>query len=691
MCIYRLFIVFLLAYLVTFTPALGSDWVQTNGPYGGRVICLAVGNSYIFAGTEINGIFRSSDNGATWERVNNGITNSQISDIAVCGPNVFAATYNALFRSLDNGESWVKAGIHFDTTFISFAVNGSTIFVTAKENVYRSTDYGISWEVSFRCSNNFVHTVAFGLGGIFLCYDNKLYRSSDNGDTWDVVDSEFYANRFSVAQKDSLLFAISSGSGFLSSADSGKTWVILDQNRNISISDDIELVSIGDDLFTLAHNIDTDIYRISDNGKTWTSIANGLPLDSYGINTIAVNGTDLLVGTQRGILRSFDRGDSWQESNEGLTNALIRHLFAHNGILYANAEYVGLFRSTDHGSSWKKIPDVGTVPFAAKDSFIFSGGFRSSDNGESWTQLAGLSNARLLAVSDTYLFAWTGKQLLRSSDYGNSWEIKATDKGLQQTDFTKLTVCGNTLFAGTNSSYLWRLSDSAQQWIQLKNGEPNNASALIERGNELFLGSGSVWRSSDLGESWRLIDSGMTTREVLAGGYVYVKVAGVKSLAQSNYGLLAGTEKGIYLLPNGSDRWIAGDLDKVNADLFSLAVIDDTVFGGTIGGVFKRSISDISGVKKGIENRQQHSSLIIRSMENRGRVVTVNVSQASSGRVVLAIYALSGQKIAILEDKYCLAGSHIVIWNAGNMSKGCYIASLQKGSFLYTKSFTVFR
>ena len=45
-----------------------GQWVQTNGPYGGSVWCLAMHKSDIFAGTDGGGIFRSTDSGATWNQ-----------------------------------------------------------------------------------------------------------------------------------------------------------------------------------------------------------------------------------------------------------------------------------------------------------------------------------------------------------------------------------------------------------------------------------------------------------------------------------------------------------------------------------------------------------------------------------------------------------------------------------------------
>ncbi|MCX6163086.1 MAG: hypothetical protein NTV87_17335 [Ignavibacteriae bacterium] len=42
------------------------QWVQTNGPFGGNVLSLAVNGNNIFAGTDDNGVYFSTNNSANW-------------------------------------------------------------------------------------------------------------------------------------------------------------------------------------------------------------------------------------------------------------------------------------------------------------------------------------------------------------------------------------------------------------------------------------------------------------------------------------------------------------------------------------------------------------------------------------------------------------------------------------------------
>jgi hypothetical protein len=40
-------------------PFASAQWVQTNGPYGGQINCLAVSGTNLFSGTQDGGVFLS--------------------------------------------------------------------------------------------------------------------------------------------------------------------------------------------------------------------------------------------------------------------------------------------------------------------------------------------------------------------------------------------------------------------------------------------------------------------------------------------------------------------------------------------------------------------------------------------------------------------------------------------------------
>ncbi|MBK6760512.1 MAG: hypothetical protein IPG73_07375 [Ignavibacteria bacterium] len=108
-----------------------AQWVQTNGPHGGDIRCMAVSDTNLFAGTYGSaGVFLSTNNGASWTAVNTGLTNNIVLSLAVSGTNLFAGTEGSgVFRSTNNGTSWTAVRIGLPRINVrSLAVSGTNLF-----------------------------------------------------------------------------------------------------------------------------------------------------------------------------------------------------------------------------------------------------------------------------------------------------------------------------------------------------------------------------------------------------------------------------------------------------------------------------------------------------------------------------------------------------------------------------------
>ena len=77
----------------------------------GGVLLAGTGNTGPFSTKQ--GIYRSIDNGTTWQRIiSNGIENTDVYSIVVNSVGViFAGTTNGVFKSTDDGMSWDEAGM----------------------------------------------------------------------------------------------------------------------------------------------------------------------------------------------------------------------------------------------------------------------------------------------------------------------------------------------------------------------------------------------------------------------------------------------------------------------------------------------------------------------------------------------------------------------------------------------------
>ena len=60
-----------------------NSWTSTNGPNGGPIGALAIDPvtpATLYAGTDSNGVFKSTNGGASWSAVNTGLTVKTVSN-----------------------------------------------------------------------------------------------------------------------------------------------------------------------------------------------------------------------------------------------------------------------------------------------------------------------------------------------------------------------------------------------------------------------------------------------------------------------------------------------------------------------------------------------------------------------------------------------------------------------------------
>ena len=186
----------------------GMTWSQLPGIVA-PVIAVAykAGNPQIvFAGTELNGNYRSEDGGVYWHRINAGLPRDQLGNVAGAValatdpalPNtLFAATASAggVYRSQDEGTTWhlANSGLPEETVFsIAISESGSpALYAATPSGLYRSSDRAGAWsligtlpiETSLR-----LLLEPGALGFLLLVAEDSIYRSTNGGLTWIDLD-----------------------------------------------------------------------------------------------------------------------------------------------------------------------------------------------------------------------------------------------------------------------------------------------------------------------------------------------------------------------------------------------------------------------------------------------------------------------------------------------------------------------
>ena len=122
----------------------GTVWTpDTNGLGNNQVYSLAASGYTLFAGTNGRGIFRSIDNGGTWSADTNGLINYNGSSLyvyalAFAGTNIFAGTGGGVYLSTNNGASWIAVNNGMGNLPVyALLVSGTTLFAGAGQRAYQ--------------------------------------------------------------------------------------------------------------------------------------------------------------------------------------------------------------------------------------------------------------------------------------------------------------------------------------------------------------------------------------------------------------------------------------------------------------------------------------------------------------------------------------------------------------------------
>ncbi len=186
--------------------------------------------------TNCPAIFRSTDNGMTWQPTN--ITVSSFSDIVTFTqtPNgdIFAGSYyHGIYHSSDDGVNWLqvdkkmidsnKASLWSLNSIISNPQG--TLFATCDYGIGRSTDGGKNWEIKnsgITKGGSPLPIIINSQGDIFVgmnSSDGGVYRSKNNGENWELLNTtnEFLYARSLALDSQEYLYVGTGNQGVMKS------------------------------------------------------------------------------------------------------------------------------------------------------------------------------------------------------------------------------------------------------------------------------------------------------------------------------------------------------------------------------------------------------------------------------------------------------------------------------------------
>ncbi len=156
---------------VYFSSDNGATWerrssgLPTSADTNTVVSSLAVIGNNLFAGTG-HGVYLSTNNGTNWTKVNNGLTGLWVYSLAVKGTELFAGTLiQGVFRTNNNGTNWTHSLTDLNVTAVT-VVDTNVFAGTWAQGVYRLINSDSSWK-AVGLSNVYVTSFAYNDGYLF--------------------------------------------------------------------------------------------------------------------------------------------------------------------------------------------------------------------------------------------------------------------------------------------------------------------------------------------------------------------------------------------------------------------------------------------------------------------------------------------------------------------------------------------
>lgn len=311
------------------------EWVRTNPGGGGAIAVVgATVDGTILAASDLSGIYRSNDNGQSWDVVgaNQGLEETHISAFGfdpTDGDVFFAGTYVGLYKTTDGGEnfSFVFPTENNDTEYSYIedvaisAFNASIGYVThhpgpeTSGDVYKTIDGGNSWNpISGENLPDDLHIVklmvhptsadiVYALSGKsrWGCGDANLYRSIDGGVNWVIIgDSEGDILDFDLHTTDPEIIFVS-------------TFETNYQNNT-------QCLELND--YISENENQGELYKSTNGGTTFTQIG-----EYSGIISVGIDNPDVIRVMD--VLYPYDWNDNagtWETTNGGTS-------WSHTGLM----------------------------------------------------------------------------------------------------------------------------------------------------------------------------------------------------------------------------------------------------------------------------------------------------------------------------------------------------------------------
>ncbi len=640
-------------------PILGEFW-SGNDDASGRVVSIATHPTdpdTVYIASASGGVWKTIDGGALWTPLTDELPNLNHGCVALDPTNpetVYVGTGeyttqtngDGVFRSTDGGATWVRiattaqVGVWCSGLIVDPA-NPLRIHLTGDAGYVRSEDGGVTWTklLSGRASGLAVDPI--NTATVFVGrHSDGVYRSQDSGGTFTKLTNGLANNNISrvlvaLAPSDptTVYTAFISGSaglrGLFKTVDGGNTWVQQNNTPNFPSPQGWYDAFIGVD----PTNADViyaggvfptyavaGVIKSTDGGASWTDITirptGQLHPDQH---TIAFGATgDLWIGNDGGVWKSADGGASWINRNATLTVTQNYNIAIHPtdpAQVMGGTQDNGTIGRDLSGDMWPQIigGDGGfllydvTQPLRKYTTYVyltvyrfFGDAFQAEITGP-WEAAGDPANFIAPLVMDpndsrTLLGGTNRVWRTRDADVGANWTAisdTSVGGGGRLNAIAVGTCASDTIYTGSTTGKVF-VTTNASTWSDRSTGlpfgqisdilvDPASAStAYVAYHNTSGL---RVAKTTNLGGSWTDV-----TGDLPVG--VSARALAVDWRLDPPP-LYIGSGAGVYSSTNGGTNWIKDGLDLPNVIIGDLLIdfANGTITAGTFGrGTWRASL-----------------------------------------------------------------------------------------------------
>jgi len=583
-------------------------------------------------------ILRSTDSGATWVKLPKGMDNWSTYSAIRVSPNysidrtVFAATNgDGVYQSSNRGNSWrpINTGLlSLNIKELKIAKLGSTDYVlfliSGSDVLYRRTSTQTSWSKVRGPSTAATETSKIAVSPDFTLDttvmtaepSGKLQISIDGGFNWVDKGNPTGATVYdlAIAPGGAKEIFLATSSGIFYSDDSGNTFtkkpgnLPIEEINNIAVSPNYLI-----DHTVFCTTLTKSVYKSTNSGNSWTLHESGAAIThqtaaSNEFSELQVSNTfstdqAIFLSAYDGIFISTNGGIDWTQSQTrknlitGL--ALSPHFKDDQRAIATTYSGGGIYTSADSGFSWS-LGSTGWPPIAAMSAFDV----HFVQNGAIPPKAVATQNHSNLGFSNNYGASWNVLPIPQFPDIA---------KGAVYVNVFALSPIFDSdkeIYLGTRTHGVLQTVNGGITWRNRRGvPESSNITSLAVSPNyasdqTAFAANraGEIWRTKNGGNSWSQVGAGsMVLRGWPEQRYMWIAISPQFATDQL---VLVGTTNGVYRSTNGGDDW----KPILNSNIGALNVIQQIEFSPTFGqdrtifvmargkGLFRVSLNSTAGV-----------------------------------------------------------------------------------------------